>query len=222
MPYKDANGFYDKYDWNDFTTFVKEPSLSVQTGSESNELSIVAKDFDEFISSGYEVRVFVNNEITENVVDFTKGPSTACTISVDKAVTDAQVYIAPVSPDGKILNGIYGPIKSNIVSMNLVPGESESSEYSMSATNVAYNGTKVTFDLLLQSAEEMKGKAYVAVYENGGNYQLVYLNSYTATSEGIDVSIDYSAGQTLKIFWWDSDLTSLCDGVEVQVPSIAG
>ncbi|MBR5271580.1 MAG: hypothetical protein IKV64_05275, partial [Clostridia bacterium] len=83
----------------------------------------------------------------------------------------------------------------------------------MFANNISYNGSAWSCDLALVSNEAATGDVYVAVYEGK---QLEKVVMYTAAMQ-IPVSVECEEGQTIKIFWWNSDLKPQSDMVEIGV-----
>ena len=79
--------------------------------------------------------------------------------------------------------------------------------------NISYNGTVWSCDLALYSTGTVCGNVYLAVYEGDKFKKLV---SYAAATR-IPVSVECEEGQTVKIFWWDSNLKPQCSLVEIEV-----
>ena len=79
--------------------------------------------------------------------------------------------------------------------------------------NISYDGTVWSCDLSLFLNETVCGNVYLAVYE-GDQFKKVV--SYVAAAQ-IPVSVECEEGQTVKIFWWNSNLKPLSRTVEIEV-----
>ncbi|MBE6623800.1 MAG: hypothetical protein E7621_06435 [Ruminococcaceae bacterium] len=81
------------------------------------------------------------------------------------------------------------------------------------ANNIYYDNEVWSCDLTLYSEDTVSGQVYVAVYEDKVLKNIV---SYTAKSK-LPVSVECDDGQTVKIFWWDSNLQPFSRMFEIEV-----
>ncbi len=80
-------------------------------------------------------------------------------------------------------------------------------------SNIAYDGTNWSCNLHLHSDDAISGIVYAAVYEDK---QLKKLTPFSATTQ-IPVSLACEEEQTIRIFWWDSNLEPKSRTVEIEV-----
>ena len=78
--------------------------------------------------------------------------------------------------------------------------------------NATFDGEKATFDLDLSGNETITGSVYVSVYEGK---RLLFIKHYTAEAD-ISVSIEYTNGQNITVFWWDAEFAPMSLSTEVK------
>lgn len=106
--------------------------------------------------------------------------------------------------------------KNNSPEIEVVPGGSlgtGTSSYTISISNISFDGVTLTGDLVLSTTNTISGKIYVGVYENNNLTSFV---PYTA-KEDIPLSVNCKSGQKIKIFWWNEDLIALSLPAEINV-----
>ena len=108
--------------------------------------------------------------------------------------------------------------------MILVPADSDGllfSKYFIEPSNeqgriytddMTYDGSAWSGNLMLFFDGTVYGNVYLAVYEGNRIEKIV---SYAATTQ-IPVNIECAEGQTVKVFWWDSNLKPMSSVVELK------
>lgn len=110
MPYADTNKYYANTVYtSDLVSGISKPVITASVDDEADTITVTKTDMDEFL--GYDVKVFVNGVATADT--FLKGTAS---ITGTGAVT---VYVAVVDSDGNIVNGYYGPLKTEEFDMTL-------------------------------------------------------------------------------------------------------
>lgn len=86
-------------------------------------------------------------------------------------------------------------------------------EDKISSENVSYDGTTWSCDLSLFAVGDMSGNVYAVTYDN---QTMKNVKKYPAADK-IPVSIECSADEHIKIFWWDYNLKPICRELEIEV-----
>ena len=105
---------------------------------------------------------------------------------------------------GDIYDGNLDDIDVTIVngSININSSESTPTEPTLITANELRNGNTVTLDAILSSPDSLSGTVIAASYDEDN--LMIDVQTYNASSE-IDISLDYTNGNYVKIMWWDMD-----------------
>ncbi len=122
----------------------------------------------------------------------------ACGRAISKAFNIGKNCVAYESDDGTN----YLKFENSSSYKQYLKVEEKIVETWIDVQNLAISDGKISFDLLLFTDEQIVGTIYVAVYEGE---KLYHIKSYTAEEE-IPVSVNYSQGQKIRVFWWEENL----------------
>ena len=117
------------------------------------------------------------------------------------------------TPEEIALDAIMVPSDADGVLFSKYFADSINGLDNMFINNVSYDGTIWSCDLNLISTDLTSSKVYVAVYENGRFKNVV---TYPAKTQ-LPVSVECEAGQTIKIFCWNSNLKPQSRNIKIDV-----
>ncbi len=180
-------------------THTYKPAITATAGDTANTIKVTATGV-----TGLEdckARIFVNGTMTGDTVAI-DGTETAITVYGDSNLTDAEVYAAFVDGDGNIINGLYSPLQTAVLTMDVAVSEEEN----LPVVSGAIEEGKITV-ARANMIETLKSEA-IAVIEIKADDSIVI--HPVASNEAVkEIAISTNSK---KVFVWCFDsLYPLCD-----------